>query len=98
MPLYSHPVEIRDNERASCKSGHTEYREMAFRLDGSIRHCSDNTITRKMSSANASTIKIVDKPRGKTVAWNYYAKAKSADALSRQTIQPTLLVNIVYTY
>ena len=52
MPLYSHPAEIRDNDRASCKSGHTEYREMAFRLDGSIRHCSDNTITRKMSSAN----------------------------------------------
>ena len=67
MPLYSHPAEIRDNGRASCKSGHTEYREMAFRLDGSIWHCSDNTITRKMLSANASSIEIVDNPKGKKV-------------------------------
>jgi len=52
MPLYSHPAEIHDNGRASCKSGHIEYREMAFRLDRSIRNCSDNTITRKMLSAN----------------------------------------------
>ena len=52
MPLYSHPAEIRDNGRRSCKSGHTEYREMAFRLDGSIQNCSDNNITRKISSAN----------------------------------------------
>ena len=40
------------SSRDSCKSGHTKYREMAFRLDRSIRHCSDNTITRKISSAN----------------------------------------------
>jgi len=52
MPLYSHPAEIRDNGQASSTYGHTEYREMAFRLDGSNRNCSDNTITRKMSSAN----------------------------------------------
>ena len=56
MPLYSHPAEIRDNGQASCKHGHTEY-----------RHCSDNTITRKMSSANASSIEIVDNPKGKKV-------------------------------
>ena len=71
MPLtqYSHPAEIQGNGRASCKSGHTEYREMAFRLDGSIWHCSDNTIM--------STIKIVDNPKGKAVAWNYYGFVKS---------------------
>ena len=59
MPLYLRPAEIRDNGRTSCKPKHTEYREMAFRLDGSIRHCSDNTIKRKMSSANASSIKLL---------------------------------------
>ena len=62
---------IRDNGRVSCKSGHTEYQEMAFRLDGGI--CFDNTITRKMSSS----IEIVDNPKGKAVAWNYYGFFKS---------------------
>ena len=52
MPLSSHPTEICDKGRPSCTSGHIEYPEMAFRLDRSIRHCSDNTITRKISSAN----------------------------------------------
>ena len=85
MPLYSHPVEIRDNGRALCKSGHTEYREMAFRLDGSIRHCSDNTITRKMSSANASSNEIIDNPKGKAVAWNYYGFVKSEGKVDRET-------------
>ena len=85
MPLtqYSHPAEIRDNGRASCKSGHTEYREMAFRLEGSIWHCSDNTIMRKMSSANAS--KIVDNPKGKAVAWNYYGFVKSEGKVDKAT-------------
>ena len=75
MLLYSHPAEIRDNGRASCKSGHTEYREMAFRLDGSIWHCSDNTITRK----------IVDNPKGKAVAWNYYGFVKSEGKVHKAT-------------
>ena len=40
--LTSISLEIRNaavlaSSRALCKSGHTEYREMAFRLDGSIR-------------------------------------------------------------
>ena len=32
--------------------------------------------TRKMSSANASMINIVDNPKGKAVAWNYYGFVK----------------------
>jgi len=46
-----------------------------WRFFGSI--CFDNSITRKMSSANASSIEIVDNPKGKAVAWNYYGFVKS---------------------
>ena len=58
---------------------------MAFRLDGSIRHCSDNTIKRKMLSANASSIEIVDNPKGKAVAWNYYGFVKSEGKVDKAT-------------
>ena len=85
MPLYSHPAEIRDNGRRSCKSGHTDYREMSFRLDESIPHCSDNTITTKMSSANASSIKTVDNPKGKASAWNYFGFVKSEEKVDKAT-------------
>ena len=82
MLLYSYPAKICDNP-CKCKSRHTEYREMAFRLDGSIRHCSDNTITRRMS-ANASSI-LNCYPKGKAVAWNYYGFVKSEGKVDKAT-------------
>ena len=40
---------------------------------------------RKMSSANARTIKIVDNPKGKAVAWNYYGFVKSEGKVDKAT-------------
>jgi len=38
-----------------------------------------------MSSANASSNEIIDNPKGKAVAWNYYGFVKSEGKVDRET-------------
>ena len=38
-----------------------------------------------MPSANASSNEIIDNPKGKAVAWNYYGFVKSEGKVDRET-------------
>jgi len=57
---------------------------MAFILDGSIWHSSDNTITRKMSSANASSIKLLTPLRERPSLGTTMASSKAKERLTEQ--------------